>query len=484
MRTRLLPRHVTPAAVLFLASIWLACSGGNPPPPPSLEAIEIAPDSPSVEVGKSLQLTATAIYSDASRKAFTESLTWTSSDPQIVSVLNEERSKGFISGHAPGSAAITARHSGSGKTAQVQVTILAPPPVLRSVVPSTGPVAGGTEITLEGQWFIPGVTVTIGGRPVSSLARGSDSSLTGVTPPGTGGPQDIVVTTARGSVTLPGGFTYRGPPTVTQVQPTSGPTYGGTQITLRGSNFIPGTTVTLEGAELQDVTLIDDTTLTAITPPAMEGIKYLSVTNALGSAIPAGSFSYYDPWPSSSGGMYGGSVSVLAGQPSSEAYILYAGTTEGGVFMSVTSGDFWLPISTGLTNLDIRALAIDPTSNSTLYAGTNGGLFKTTNNGHSWSQLSHTLESQPIYALVLDPANPATLYAGVPNQGVFKTTDGGATWSAVNNGLGSLYIKSLAMDPANAQVLYAGTISGAIFKTSNGGASWFPARMGVPDTVL
>jgi hypothetical protein len=31
--------------------------------------------------------------------------------------------------------------------------------------------------------------------------------------------------------------------------------------------------------------------------------------------------------------------------------------------------------NTGLTNTDVRALAIDPTTPSTLYAGTGGGVF-------------------------------------------------------------------------------------------------------------
>lgn len=479
------------AISLSLACTLLACSKEQPPPP-SLEAIELAPDNPSVEVGKSIQLTATAIYSDASREAFTESLSWVSSDVRIASALDSPGSKGEIMGHAPGSATITARHSASGKSARLQVTVLAPPPMLRAVTPDVGPVAGGTEITLEGEWFIPGATVTIGGNLVSNLSRSSDSLLTGVTPSGSEGPQDVVVTTARGSVTLTGGFTYRGRPAITQLQPSAGPMHGGTEIFIRGSNFIPGTTVTLDEAELLNVTLINDSLLTGITPPStgltpssFDEYKSVQVRNALGSSTSGELFRYYDSWPLSSTGLYGGFVSALAGRPSSQPYTLYAGTAGGGVFMSMDSGTHWSPInSRGLTNLDIRALALDPSDGSTLYAGTHQGLFKTTDNGFTWSQLRNTLESQSVHALVLDPASPATLYAGVPNQGVFKTTDGGATWSAVNNGLGSLYVKSLAMDPTNAQILYAGTVNGAIFKTSNGGASWFSARAGVPDTIF
>ena len=38
----------------------------------------------------------------------------------------------------------------------------------------------------------------------------------------------------------------------------------------------------------------------------------------------------------------------------------------------------------------------------------------------------------PVYALAIDPATPGTLYAGTSGGGVFKSTNGGGSWSAVN----------------------------------------------------
>ena len=40
-----------------------------------------------------------------------------------------------------------------------------------------------------------------------------------------------------------------------------------------------------------------------------------------------------------------------------------------------------------------------------------------------------------ILALAIDPTTPSTLYAGTDGGGVFKSTNGGAAWSAVNTGL-------------------------------------------------
>ena len=44
-----------------------------------------------------------------------------------------------------------------------------------------------------------------------------------------------------------------------------------------------------------------------------------------------------------------------------------------------------------------------------------------------------------VTALAIDPATPTTLYAGIGNNGgVFKSTNGGGNWSAVNTGLNIL----------------------------------------------
>jgi len=53
----------------------------------------------------------------------------------------------------------------------------------------------------------------------------------------------------------------------------------------------------------------------------------------------------------------------------------------------------------------------------------------------------------PIGALAIDPVTPATLYAGTDSNGVFKSTNGGASWSAVNTGLTAKTVSILAVDP-------------------------------------
>jgi photosystem II stability/assembly factor-like uncharacterized protein len=119
---------------------------------------------------------------------------------------------------------------------------------------------------------------------------------------------------------------------------------------------------------------------------------------------------------------------------------------------------------------EVKALAIDPSTPATLYAGTFfGGVFKSTNGGTSWTAINSGLTITSVYALAIDPSTPAMLYAGT-DGGVFKSTNGGTSWAAVNSGLPTnAFVYALTIDPSNPATLYAGTVGGGVFKSTNGG---------------
>ena len=131
---------------------------------------------------------------------------------------------------------------------------------------------------------------------------------------------------------------------------------------------------------------------------------------------------------------------ALAIDPSSPA-TLYAGEYGGGVFKSSNGGTSWSASSSGLTNLGVLCIVIDPSNTANLYVGTaKGGVFKSSNGGASWGASNTGFPNTDVRALVIDPSNPATLYAGVdsPGSGVYKSSNGGASWSASNTGLFSV----------------------------------------------
>jgi uncharacterized repeat protein (TIGR02543 family) len=85
-------------------------------------------------------------------------------------------------------------------------------PIVTSVAPRTGPIAGGTTVTFEGANFQPGATVTFGGVPATSVAVVSATRLTAVTPPRASyGTVPLVLTSGGQTVTQANGFSYLEP---------------------------------------------------------------------------------------------------------------------------------------------------------------------------------------------------------------------------------------------------------------------------------
>ncbi len=115
---------------------------------------------------------------------------------------------------------------------------------------------------------------------------------------------------------------------------------------------------------------------------------------------------------------------------------LYAGTSGAGMYRSADSGATWTAINTGLgAALDITAVAI-ASDGSAVYAATRrSGVFKSTDGGASWNSASAGLNPN-VLALHILPGDDQVLFAGVGNGGgVFRSTDGGVTWQAIDSGL-------------------------------------------------
>jgi hypothetical protein len=72
-------------------------------------------------------------------------------------------------------------------------------------------------------------------------------------------------------------------------------------------------------------------------------------------------------------------------------------------------------------------------------------------------------EGGHIHALAIDPVTPTTLYAGTNGGGVFKSTNGGGNWNTFNSGLTNYDIQALAINPATPSILYAGTNGSGVF---------------------
>jgi len=172
-------------------------------------------------------------------------------------------------------------------------------PIVSSLSPTSGTTAGGTAVTITGANFVNGATVTFGGVASTGVSVANSTTIAATTPAHTAGPVDVTVTNPGStSGTLNGGFTYVNPtgPTVTSVTPNSGPTGGGTTVTISGVNFVSGATVTFGGTPATGVSVSSSTSMTAVTPAHGAGSVTVTVTNPDSqSASLTGGFTYGTP---------------------------------------------------------------------------------------------------------------------------------------------------------------------------------------------
>jgi len=81
-------------------------------------------------------------------------------------------------------------------------------------------------------------------------------------------------------------------PMVTSISPFSGSTTGGTSVTITGTGFVSGATVTIGGTAATGVTTMSATSITATTPAGTAGARDVVVTTMGGSVTLGGGFTY------------------------------------------------------------------------------------------------------------------------------------------------------------------------------------------------
>lgn len=147
--------------------------------------------------------------------------TWSASNDGPANVVVDEVV--FV----PGTTTLVAATHGRGMWT---ANAAAPVVTLSSVSPATGPASGGTNVTLTGAGFASGATVTFGGASATNVSVTSATAITCTTPTHAAGAVDVAVAVpARGSATLPSGFTYTSSGT--------GCTTGGPTLCLNANRF-------------------------------------------------------------------------------------------------------------------------------------------------------------------------------------------------------------------------------------------------------
>lgn len=170
----------------------------------------------------------------------------------------------------------------------------------------------------------------------------------------------------------------------------------------------------------------------------------------------------------------------VAGSDPNRVYL----ASTGGVWRSTDAGKTWPdgPVAVGASSpnpvsavaesffgagsVEVRGLAVDPTNQEVVYAGTwSDGIHRSTDGAKNFTKASVGLpDGAGIWDIAISPINPKNLFAAVYYNGVYQSLDAGDTWTPLNAGFDEdtkRQVYSVAVDKGGSpQNLYAGTING------------------------
>ena len=113
---------------------------------------------------------------------------------------------------------------------------------------------------------------------------------------------------------------------------------------------------------------------------------------------------------------------------------------------------------------------------ATLYAATTAGVHKTTDGAQTWRPVNEGLADLEMRALAIDAVTPSTLYAATfiypaTVTSVYKSTDGGISWRPFDRGLSHIEVTALAVDPVDRARVYATTLQNGVYSIQQTGVT-------------
>ncbi len=192
----------------------------------------------------------------------------------------------------------------------------------------------------------------------------------------------------------------------------------------------------------------------------------------MGADVPA----HWQPCGWGGGGFYW----ACAFHPAKQG-VVYLGGDVGGVYKSEDGGRHWRFANVGLTDYAVYALAVDPASPDTVYAGTQGGICKSRDAAAHWKLLDATApkalnitsqRGKSVRNIAVDPADSRVVYAGTADGRILRSADGGAAWDVVykSDAVGS--VASIAVCPSKSRVVLAATTGAGVLRSTEAGATW------------
>ncbi len=170
-----------------------------------------------------------------------------------------------------------------------------------------------------------------------------------------------------------------------------------------------------------------------------------------------------------------GRIAAVAARSEGGKTTVFVGAASGGVWRSTDGGTTFRPVFDRQPVQSIGAIAIDPSSPSTVWVGTGeawtrnsvslgDGIYRSTDGGETWTNMG-LRASERIAKIVVHPKDSNVVWACVPGalwsdsdeRGLYRTSDGGKTWALVLKGPnGSTGCSGVDLDPGDPDRVVAG----------------------------
>lgn len=181
----------------------------------------------------------------------------------------------------------------------------------------------------------------------------------------------------------------------------------------------------------------------------------LSLSPGQGGRVYAGTFgegiylseNRGETWRAAGGELASEIVFALAAHPF-ESNTIYAGTGRG-LYVSRNGGASWQAVA-DLAGQSVRSIVVgdERTLSGLIVVGAfGGGVFISQDSGDSWRVANSGLSDRNVRMVAIDLDVPGLYYAATAAAGFFRTRDGGGSWTAINEGLGDLATRWIGVVP-------------------------------------
>jgi len=105
--------------------------------------------------------------------------------------------------------------------------------------------------------------------------------------------------------------------------------------------------------------------------------------------------------------------------------------TLSGLYQTRNAGKSWTRIGESLPDHMFSELLLDPQQAGVLYVGHREGVSRSENGGNTWETRNMGLTNVNIRALAMSALDSHVLYAGTNGKGLFRSVDSGLSWNSV-----------------------------------------------------